>query len=212
MSVETRPDVSVIIVSYNTRAMTLDCLRALKAGLGGLSAEILLVDNASKDGSAAAVRENFPDVRVIDNDRNAGFGAANNIAMAQAKGEFLLLLNSDAFPEPDAIPALLAALRENPRAAVAGPRLSNADGSLQISCFRFPSPARASGSRTSGFPRPSSVTRSSMTTGIGGTTAGGGWISSSARACSCGAGSMSRSAVSTNASSCIAKSRTGNAG
>jgi GT2 family glycosyltransferase len=135
------PKLSVIIVSYNTQAMTLDCLKALYQGLGGLSAEVFVVDNASADGSPAAIRTAFPEVHLIENTRNAGFGEANNQAMAEARGEFFLLLNSDAFPEPNAIPALVAYLQSHPEAAVAGPRLLNTDGTLQLSCFRFPSPA-----------------------------------------------------------------------
>jgi len=134
---------SVIIVSYNTRQMTLDCLRTLYAGLGGLSAEVFVVDNASTDGSPAAVREAFPQVTLIANDHNAGFGAANNQAIGCARGEFLLLLNSDAFPEPGAIPALVEYLQAHPRTGVVGPKLLNADGSRQLSCFRFPTPGLA---------------------------------------------------------------------
>ena len=131
---------SVIIVSYNTRAMTLDCLQTLYAGLGSLSAEVFVVDNASTDGSPAAIRAAYPQVRLIENTDNTGFGRANNQAMAEAHGEFFLLLNSDAFPKLEAIPALVAYLQNNPKAAAVGPRLLNADGTLQLSCFRFPSP------------------------------------------------------------------------
>src|SRR6266481_38816 len=74
------PVVSVIIISYNTRQMTLDCLHALYADLGELQAEVFVVDNASSDGSAAAIAEIFPQVRVIANPVNVGFGAANNQA------------------------------------------------------------------------------------------------------------------------------------
>jgi len=100
------------------------------------------VDNASQDGSAEAIRAAFPRVRVIANASNAGFGAANNRAMKEANGEFFLLLNTDAFPKTGAIRALLDYLRAHPGAGAAGPRLLNADGSLQVSCHRFPSPAR----------------------------------------------------------------------
>jgi len=133
-------DLSVIVISYNTREMTLDCLRALYAGLGELSAEVFVIDNASADGSPQAIREAFPEARVIENSGNAGFGAANNQAMLLASGEFFLLLNSDAFVETEAIPALTAYLRASPEAGAVGPRLLNADGTLQLSCYRFPSP------------------------------------------------------------------------
>jgi len=142
------PVLSVIIISYNTRSVTLDCLRALyadleQAGPGKTSAEVWVVDNASKDGSAEAVRDAFPAVRLIENPRNAGFGAANNLAMREARGEFLLLLNSDAFVHPGAARALVAYLRAHPKAGAVGPRLLNRDDTVQPSCYRFPSPARA---------------------------------------------------------------------
>jgi GT2 family glycosyltransferase len=134
---------SAIIVSYNTRAMTLECLRALEADLAGIPSEIWVVDNASSDGSAEAIRRELPGVKVVESKVNAGFGAANNVAMRQATGRYFLLLNSDAFPRPGAIPTLIEYLESHPCAAIAGPRLLNADGSLQVSCFKFPTPLRA---------------------------------------------------------------------
>jgi len=138
-----RPAVSVIVVSYNTREMTLECLRTLCAGLECPDAEVIVVDNASTDGSAAAIAEEFPSARLIAHEGNTGFGAANNRAMSVARGEFFLLLNSDAFPEAGAIRILLDFIREHPQAGVVGPRLLNADGSLQISCYPFPTPLLA---------------------------------------------------------------------
>ena len=137
------PVLSVIIVSYNTRQMTLDCLRALYHDLGATPTEVWVVDNASSDGSAEAIREAFPLVRLIENPRNAGFGAANNLALRQATGEFLLLLNSDAFVHPGAVSALSEFLRDHPRVGAAGPRLLNRDGTVQQSCYPYPSPGRA---------------------------------------------------------------------
>lgn len=142
-AVEYSPEISVIIISYNTREMTLRCLGVLEKAMEGISYEVLLVDNASKDGSVDAVRAAFPATRIIANEKNTGFGAANNQAMAIAKGKFFLLLNSDAFPEPDAIRTLLDYMRANPKAGVTGPRTHNADGTLQLSCFRLPSPSYA---------------------------------------------------------------------
>jgi len=132
--------VSAIVVSFNTCQMTQDCLKALESSLEGINSEVIVVDNASTDGSVAAIKQNFPRVQVIARATNSGFGAANNEAMRVAKGRFLLLLNSDAFPEQNAVTALLAFMRQNPRAGAVGPRLSNADGSLQVSCHPFPSP------------------------------------------------------------------------
>ncbi len=137
------PLVSAIIVSYNTRQMTLDCLSALFADLSSTAADVWIVDNASEDGSADAVRAAFPQVHLIENPDNAGFGAANNLALQRAAGEFLLLLNSDAFVQPGAVAALRRCLETHPKAGIAAPRLLNRDGSLQRSCYRFPSPGRA---------------------------------------------------------------------
>lgn len=142
-STEDRFSVSVVIVTFNTRAMTLDCLRVLATALEGISAEVIVVDNASTDDTARAIEAEHSEVRLVVNEHNAGFGAANNQAMRMAGGEFILLLNSDAFPEPEAIRKLLSYLREHPAVGVAGPRILNRDGSLQLSCFRFPSPAHA---------------------------------------------------------------------
>jgi GT2 family glycosyltransferase len=139
----TSPVLSVIIVSYNTRRMTLDCLRTLYADLGDLSAEVFVVDNASTDDSVEAVRAQFPGVHLIANQSNVGFGAANNQAMKLARGRYFLLLNSDAFLKPGAVAALVSGLDSQPGTGAIGPKLLNADGSLQISCYKFPSPFRA---------------------------------------------------------------------
>ncbi len=137
------PVVSVIIVNYNTRQMTLECLQKLYRELGDIPSEVWVVDNASNDGSCNAIRSEFPQVRLIENTGNRGFGAANNQAMAAAAGEYFLLLNSDAFPKPGAVQVLIGYLRTRPQQAAVGPRLLNEDGSLQLSCFRLPSPALA---------------------------------------------------------------------
>lgn len=137
------PTVSVIIISYNTAQMTLDCLRSVKETADQVPMDIWVVDNASTDGSPAAIRAKYPGVKLLENTVNAGFGAANNQAMALAKGDYFLLLNSDAFPKAGAIDALVDFLREHPRTGAVGARLLNADGSLQRSCWRFPTPCRA---------------------------------------------------------------------
>jgi GT2 family glycosyltransferase len=138
-----QPYLSVIIISYNTRRMTLDCLQTLYTGLDGLTTEVWVVDNASADGSADAIRESFPQVHLIENELNNGFGAANNQALCEARGAFILLLNSDAFPQPNSIATLANYLQRHPKVGLVGPRLLNKDGSLQRSCFRFPTPERA---------------------------------------------------------------------
>ena len=141
------PLVSVVIVSYNTRELTLRCLRELIHNLENeaIAAEIWVVDNASKDGSAAAVEREFAQVNLIASPHNLGFGPANNLAFERARGRFLLLLNSDAFVHAGAVKTLVGFLcdSENARVGAVGPQLLNADGSLQRSCWKFPSPLRS---------------------------------------------------------------------
>ncbi len=137
------PLLTAIIVTYNTREMTLRCLETLYAALEGLSHEVIVVDNASTDGTEAAVRARFPQVCWLGNTENRGFGAANNQAMQVGRGEFFLLLNSDAFPSAGSIQALCAYLEAHPDTAVAGPRLLFADGSHQISSHAYESPLQA---------------------------------------------------------------------
>lgn len=136
-------DLSVILVNYNTRDMTLRCIHALMADLGGITTEIIVVDNASTDGSVDAIRAEFSHIQIIASPINLGFGRANNRGMKISRGRYILLLNTDAFIKPGAVAALLDHLRHHPEAGLVGPRLLNGDGTLQISCYRYPSPFRA---------------------------------------------------------------------
>jgi GT2 family glycosyltransferase len=131
-------DVSVIIVSWNTKALLARCLAQLEAACDGLDVEVFVVDNGSTDGSVELVREHFPQVRLFANRQNLGFVRANNQALPLAQGEFVLLLNSDAFVEPSALRELVGFLRSHSAAGAAGPRLNYPDGSLQRSCTAFP--------------------------------------------------------------------------
>ena len=131
------PSVSVIIVSYNTRELTLACIRSLKAHSRSCSLDIIVVDNASRDDSAGAVRREHPDVRVIANSDNVGFAAANNQGLAIARGDWLLLLNSDTELTEDAIDATLRCAQSHPGSGVVGCRLIGRDGVQQSSLFRF---------------------------------------------------------------------------
>jgi hypothetical protein len=134
----TSPVVSVLIVSWNVRDYLLRCLASLAAGAGALSYEVIVVDNASQDGTVAAVRAQFPTVQVIANSTNRGFTAANNQALAIARGEFLFLLNPDTEVQPGAIAELQRFLVAHPDVGIVGPRLLYPDGSLQSSRRRFP--------------------------------------------------------------------------
>jgi N-acetylglucosaminyl-diphospho-decaprenol L-rhamnosyltransferase len=126
--------VSIVIVSFNAREHLERCLEAVAGG----EHEVVVVDNASSDGSPALVRERFPSVRLVELEENIGFGAANNVGMEVASGRWLLLLNSDAWPVGEAIERLAAFGEAHPRAGIVGPRLRNTDGSLQPSVRGHP--------------------------------------------------------------------------
>lgn len=128
-------DVSVIILTHNTRALTCACVRAAldDAAASELSAEVIVVDNASTDGTAQAIRDAFADVRVIETGENLGFARGNNLGLAAARGRYRFLLNSDAFVQPGALRTLASFLDAHPDAGACGPMLLNEDGSLQPS-------------------------------------------------------------------------------
>ena len=134
-------DLSIVIVSWNTRQLLDDCLTSVVRSLQStpeLRYEIFVADNASEDASAEMVEEKFPQVRLLRTGGNLGFARANNLALRDATGSFWLLLNSDTVVPDGALGELVAALADQPDAAVAGPVLLNADGSLQVSWARFP--------------------------------------------------------------------------
>ena len=137
--------VGVAIVSYNTRELLRACLESLRACT--LPLRVVVVDNASRDGSPAMVRESFPEVELIESASNLGFAGGTNRALralleGAAPGDrppaYLLMLNSDTVVQPGAIEALAAFLEAHPRVGAVGPRLLNPDGSTQAAAFRFP--------------------------------------------------------------------------
>jgi GT2 family glycosyltransferase len=124
------PLVSIILVSYNTKRMTLECLNSIYNEVHYPNFEIIIVDNSSTDESAAAIKQNFPDLKLIALDENVGFGAANNLAAKTAQGEYLLLLNTDTLLLDDAVDHLLEFARTTPDAGLWGGRTLFSDGSL----------------------------------------------------------------------------------
>lgn len=132
------PDVRVGIVSWNTAALLERCLAALPAALGDLDAEVVVVDNASDDDSAA-VAAAHDGVTVVENATNAGYARAMNQALAGTDAPVLVALNPDTEPPPGSLATLVAGLRARPRAGLVVPRLTSADGRLQHSVYRFPS-------------------------------------------------------------------------
>lgn len=130
------PVLSILVISYNTRAMTLDCLRSVVAETR-TPYELIVLDNASADGSAEAVAAEFPEARLIASPENLGFAEGNNVAARVARGEYLLLLNPDTVVLRGALDKLLAFARAEPRAGIWGGRTLFADGSLNpASCWR----------------------------------------------------------------------------
>ena len=133
------PDVSFIIVSWNTKALLRQCIASILAELAGLVTEILVVDNASSDGSPEIVKQEFPAAQLIRNATNVGFARANNQAIAVSRGRFLCLVNSDVVVHPGCLRAMIQFMDANPRIGLAGPKVLNADGTLQSSCRAAPS-------------------------------------------------------------------------
>jgi GT2 family glycosyltransferase len=136
--------VSMVVVSWNTRELLRACLQsALVAGrLLDRGFEILVVDNASKDGSPEMVRESFASVRLVENAHNAGFAAATNQGIRESRGRHVLLLNPDTTTAPDVLAILVGFLDGHPEVGAVGPRLVGADGVQQVSCFPLPTLAR----------------------------------------------------------------------
>jgi GT2 family glycosyltransferase len=133
-------DMAVIVVNWNARKDLRQCLSSLfREPLPNVPYEVWVVDNASTDGSAEMVRNEFPQVHLIVNTDNRGFSKANNQAIDAAGRRDVFLLNSDAAVHPGALDALAAFAETHPQAGVIGPKVLNPNGSLQFSCRRFPS-------------------------------------------------------------------------
>jgi GT2 family glycosyltransferase len=134
------PDVSVVVVSYNTSDLLRDCLQTLKREAGDITYETLVVDNASRDGSADMVQQEFPEVRLVRSMVNLGFAAGNNRAFHMAQGRYIVLLNSDAFMRPGALSKAVEHMEKNPDVGLGGGRLVGRDDAWQPSARMFPSP------------------------------------------------------------------------
>jgi GT2 family glycosyltransferase len=129
---------SVLIVNWNTRELLSACLASFRAHPGSIEREIIVVDNASSDGSAAMVRTDFPEVQLIQSGGNLGYAAGNNIAFAAAKGEFLLTLNPDTELLDDSLDRAVKLLEDHPKVGVLGARQIGTDGKTQRSIRGFP--------------------------------------------------------------------------
>jgi N-acetylglucosaminyl-diphospho-decaprenol L-rhamnosyltransferase len=147
---------TIVIVSYNTRDLLHDCLRSIGLAGAACALDVWVVDNASRDGSAAMVRAEFPHIHVIDSPRNGGFAYANNLALRELVAnsptpnsqlptpDYVLLLNPDTIVPPGALDALVSFMEAHPAVGACGPKLLLGDGTLDVACRRsFPTPAIA---------------------------------------------------------------------
>ena len=136
--------ISVIIVSFNTKSLTRKCLQSIKVFEDIKNLEIIVVDNNSQDGSVAMIKKGFPFVKLIINNNNLGFAKANNQGIKQAKGDYILLLNSDTeFQSQHTLEKLIKNAQSIDCIGVISPQLLNSDGSIQASVYYFPTVTRA---------------------------------------------------------------------
>ncbi len=138
------PDLSIVIISYNTLEMTQDCLSSVYENTGELKLQVIVVDNDSKDGSAEMVRKKFPQVTLIANENNLGFATANNQGFRLASGEYVLLLNSDTVILGDVLVRSVEYMRTHPNVGAMGCRVLNTDLTMQATCSGYPTLGRLS--------------------------------------------------------------------
>lgn len=138
-------DISIIIVSYNTANLTLACLASLQT-TDELEKEIFVVDNASTDNSVTMILDRFPEVKIIANQENKGFGAANNQALKECRGCYIVFLNPDTTVKPDTLQKAVAFMEANQHVGLAGAKILNPDGTLQESVsYKYPGEKFTSG-------------------------------------------------------------------
>ena len=131
-------DVSIIVVNWNTKELLLACLKSIYGTTTGLDIEVIVVDNGSHDGSSQAIKENFPQAKLIQNFENKGFAKANNQALSIVTGHYILLLNSDALLTDGSLKNLINFMDKTPVAGIAACQYINSDGSKQNSFDNFP--------------------------------------------------------------------------
>jgi N-acetylglucosaminyl-diphospho-decaprenol L-rhamnosyltransferase len=135
-----RPNLSIIIVNWNSASFVRKCVASLHAQALGLSVETIVIDNASYDGCGEMIAREFPSVQFIQGEKNYGFGRANNVAFLRSRGQFLLFLNPDTEVYEGAIQRMVQALTAKNDVGVVGAKLLNSDGTIQTSCIQnFPS-------------------------------------------------------------------------
>ena len=134
-------DLSICIVTHRARELLQSCLRSIYQNTGSITYEIIVVDNNSQDGTVRLLREDYPDVLVIENDYNAGFTRPSNQALRKSHGRYAILLNNDTVIFPGAFDKLIQFADARRETGICGPKVLNSDGSLQEQCHRsFPTP------------------------------------------------------------------------
>ncbi|MDD3557065.1 MAG: glycosyltransferase [Melioribacteraceae bacterium] len=134
-------DLSIIIVNYNVKEFLANLLHSLRTAAKNISHEIIVVDNASEDGSTELIKSKFPEIKLIENQNNVGFGSANNQALKIARGKYFLLINPDTIVKEDTLEKMIEMMEADSTIGAAGCKVLNPDGSLQLACRRsFPGP------------------------------------------------------------------------
>lgn len=137
-------DISICMVSLNCREVLRNCLKSIRLTCSSLNYEIIIVDNASSDGTPEHLQKCFPEVQIVRNISNVGFTKATNQAIEKSSGQYILWLNTDTILKADALPKLLQFLEVNPKAGIVGPKVLNPDGTFQPQCRRgLPTPMAA---------------------------------------------------------------------
>ncbi|SMG46799.1 glycosyltransferase family 2 protein [Paenibacillus aquistagni] len=135
-------DISIIIVNYNTKDLTKKCMESIFCSATNYQFEVILIDNASHDGSINLFRNFDFDIRLVENDRNLGFSKANNQGMRVARGRYILLLNSDTVVQPDTLDIMIQFMDDHPEVGASGCKVVLPDGTLDKACKRgFPTPS-----------------------------------------------------------------------
>jgi GT2 family glycosyltransferase len=131
-------DISIIIVNWNTKELLLECVSSIKQDANNYKVEIIVVDNASKDGSPQALKDLHPDLKLIQNKENLGFAKANNIGIKLSSGKYICIVNSDVELRKDCLATMYNYMNKHPQIAVLGPKVYYPDMSSQVSCTNFP--------------------------------------------------------------------------
>jgi hypothetical protein len=159
--------ISIVIVNYNTEKLLRSCLESVYAGANGTPMDIWVVDNNSRDGSIPMLKSMFPVVKVVVNPTNVGFSRANNAAISQSRSDYVLLLNPDTLIIEDAIERMVKFMNEHPEVGIAGCKVLNRDGTLQLACRRSIPTPKVAFYRLTGlsrlFPRSKAIAKYNMT-------------------------------------------------